>query len=236
MLGGLIGGAHMALGSPWGEILLVLGAYLLGGIPFGWIIAKVFKGVDLRTVGSGGTGATNCSRLWQGTRSLLMFLLVFTLDFVKGIAGALVSVDVADALASWLGADANVMTLQVCCGLAVILGHMFSPYLKFRGGKGVATSFGVVLALAPISALWGLAAWAVMVGLTRYMSLGSIAAMVAIAISHTLIYGERAFQDRLAISLFLLASAAAVIWRHRENIQRILAGTERRIGEADQKL
>ena len=227
----------MPLGSPWGEILLVICAFLVGGIPFGWIIAKVFKGVDLRTVGSGGTGATNCSRLWQGSRSIVMFLAVFALDFGKGIVGALVSEGVARDLAAWLGADdANVMTLQACCGLAAILGHMFSPYLQFRGGKGVATSFGVVIGLAPISVLWGLAAWGVLVALTRYMSLGSMGAMVAIAISHWLMYGKEAFQDRLAITVFLIASAAAVIWRHRENIQRILAGTERRIGEADQKL
>lgn len=226
----------MALGSPWAEVLLVLAAFFVGAIPFGWIIARVFKGVDLRSVGSGGTGATNCSRLWQGSRSLVMFLVVFTLDFAKGIAGALVSADVAYALAGWLGADANVMTLQACGGLAAILGHMFSPYLGFRGGKGVATSFGVVIGLAPISVLWGLAAWGVLVALTRYMSVGSMGAMVAIAVSHWLMYGEQAFQDRLAITVFLVASAAAVIWRHRGNIQRILAGTERRIGEADQKL
>ena len=117
-----------------------------------------------------------------------------------------------------------------------VCGHVWPIYLRFRGGKGVATSFGVVIGLAPISVLWGLAAWGVLVGLTRYMSLGSMGAMVAIAISHWLIYGEEAFQDRLAITVFLIARAAAVIWRHRTNIQRILAGTERRIGEADQKL
>lgn len=226
----------MPLGSPWGEILLVICAFFLGGVPFGWIIAKVVKGIDLRTVGSGGTGATNCSRLWQGGTSIVMFLVVFALDFAKGVLGALVSQDVARALSTWLGADANVMTLQVCCGLAAILGHMFCPYLKFRGGKGVATSFGVVIALTPISVLWGLAAWALLVALTRYMSLGSMGAMVAIALSHWIMYGENAFQDRLAITVFLVASAAAVIWGHRTNIRRILAGTERRIGEVDQKL
>ena len=226
----------MALGSPWGEILLVICAFFVGGIPFGWIIAKLVKGVDLRTVGSGGTGATNCSRLWQGGASIAMFLVVFALDFGKGVLGALVSYDVARSVSSWFGADANVMTLQVCGGLAAILGHMFCPYLKFRGGKGVATSFGVVIALAPISVLWGLAAWALLVAITRYMSLGSMGAMVAIALSHWIMYRENAFQDRLAITVFLVASAAAVIWRHRTNIQRILAGTERRIGEVDQKL
>ena len=226
----------MPLGSPWGEILLVICAFFLGGIPFGWVVAKLFKGVDLRTVGSGGTGATNCSRLWQGSRSILMFLFVFALDFLKGLVGALISEDVAVTVAGWFGADPNVMTLQACCGLAAILGHMFSPYLGFRGGKGVATSFGVVIGLAPISVLWGLAAWGVLVALTRYMSLGSMGAMVAIAISHWLMYGREAFSDRLAITVFLVASAAAVIWGHRGNIQRILAGTERRIGEVDQKL
>ncbi|MDA1195771.1 MAG: glycerol-3-phosphate 1-O-acyltransferase PlsY [Planctomycetota bacterium] len=226
----------MSLGSPWSEIVLVIGAFFLGGVPFGWIFARLVKGVDLRRVGSGGTGATNCSRLWHGPTSLLVFMLIFGLDFGKGLLGALISEDIARLLAGGLGADPNVMTLQAACGLAAILGHIFSPFLGFRGGKGVATTFGVVIGLAPISVLWGLGAWGLLVALTRYMSLGSMGAMVAIAISHWLMYGENAFTDRLAITVFLVASAAAVIWQHRTNIQRILAGTERRVGEADQKL
>ena len=226
----------MHIGSPIAEILIVLAAYLVGGIPFGWLVAKVCKGVDLRTVGSGGTGATNCSRLWQGARSVGMFLVVFALDFGKGLFGALVSLDIAEWIGNKAGSEASALSLQVVCGLAAILGHMFTPYLKFKGGKGVATSFGVVTALAPLSALWGLGAWGLLVGLTKYMSLGSMGAMIAIPVHHWAWKGEEAWKSRLTVSLFLIASAIVVVWRHRGNIKRIRAGTERRVGALDQNL
>ncbi len=226
----------MDIGSPFAEILIVLAAYLVGGIPFGWLIAKVFKGTDLRTVGSGGTGATNCSRLWQGAPSVGIFLFAFALDFGKGLFGALVSLDMAAWIGSRMGSSTDELTLQTVCGLAAILGHMFTPYLRFKGGKGVATAFGVVTALAPLSALWGFGAWGLLVGLTKYMSLGSMGAMVAIPVHHWAWRGEDAWKTYLAVSLFLVTSAVVVVWRHRGNIVRILAGSERRVGEVDQKL
>jgi glycerol-3-phosphate acyltransferase PlsY len=226
----------MHIGSPWVEILIVLAAYTVGGIPFGWLIGRLFKGVDLRTVGSGGTGATNCSRLWQGATSVVMFVVVFVLDFSKGLFGALVSLDLAAWIGDVAGSSSSAMTLQVLCGLAAILGHMFTPFLRFRGGKGVATTFGVVTALAPLSALYGLGAWGLLVGITKYMSLGSLAAMLAIPVSHWLDYGEDAFRSRLAITIFLLVTAIVVVWRHRGNIARILQGKERRVGDLDQQL
>jgi glycerol-3-phosphate acyltransferase PlsY len=208
----------------------------VGGIPFGWLVGRVFKGVDLRTVGSGGTGATNASRLWQRGRSVVVFVVVFALDFGKGLFGALVSLDMAEWVGNAAGSTTSALSLQVSCGLAAILGHMFTPYLGFRGGKGVATTFGVVAALAPLSALYGLGAWGLLVGVTKYMSLGSLGAMLAIPISHWLDYGEDAFRSRLAVTLFLVVTAVVVVWRHRENIRRILQGSERRVGELDQKL
>jgi len=226
----------MQFGSPFAEILIVLAAYFVGGIPFGWLIAKFFRGVDLRSIGSGGTGATNCSRLWQGSASVGVFLVVFVLDFGKGLFGALVSVDMAQWIGDRAGLDTMPLTLQVMCGLAAILGHMFNPFLGFKGGKGVATSFGVVTALAPLSLLWGLGAWGLFVGITKYMSLGSIGAMVAIPVHYWAWRGEDAWKSYLAVSVFLFASMLFVIWRHRENIKRILAGSERRVGELDQKL
>jgi glycerol-3-phosphate acyltransferase PlsY len=226
----------MHIGTPLADVPIVLCAYFVGGIPFGWLVARIFKGVDLRSVGSGGTGATNCSRLWQGGASVGMFLVVFVLDFGKGLFGALVSLDIAEWIGAKTGSEASALTLQVVCGLAAILGHMFTPYLRFKGGKGVATSFGVVTALAPLSALWGLGAWGLLVGLTKYMSLGSIGAMVAIPLHHWAWKGAEAWKSRLAVSLFLVASAVVVVWRHRSNIKRILAGTERRVGALDQQL
>ena len=226
----------MQIGSPWAEILIVLAAYFVGGIPFGWIFAKLFKDVDLREVGSGGTGATNCSRLWSGWRSIAMFVTVFILDFGKGLFGALVSLDLAKWIADYSGSSSTALTLQVVCGLAAILGHMFTPYLGFKGGKGVATTFGVVAALAPLSALCGLGMWGLLLGLTKYMSLGSIGAMIALPISYWLDNGSEAFQKYLSVTIFLVVAAASVVWSHRTNIQRILQGTERRVGAADQKL
>lgn len=226
----------MQIGSPWAEILIVLAAYLVGGIPFGWLIGKIFKGVDLRQVGSGGTGATNCSRLWERSASVGIFVVVFVLDFGKGLLGALFSLDMAAWVGDAAGSSSSALALQVLCGLAAILGHMFTPYLSFRGGKGVATTFGVVTALAPLSALFGLGAWGLLVGITKYMSLGSMGAMLALPISYWLDYGEAAFRSRWTVTVFLVVTAAVVVWRHRANIQRILQGRERRVGDLDQQL
>jgi glycerol-3-phosphate acyltransferase PlsY len=226
----------MHIGSPWAEILIVFTAFLVGAIPFGWLVVRAFKGTDLRTVGSGGTGATNASRLWKGTASFGIFVLVFALDFGKGLFGALVSLDMAEWVGNAAGSTSSALKLQVACGMAAVLGHMFTPYLRFKGGKGVATAFGVVTALAPLSALWGLGAWGLLVGFTKYMSLGSLGAMIVIPISYWLDWGSEAFRSRMAVTLFLLLTAATVIWRHRTNIRRILQGTERRVGEVDQNL
>ena len=96
--------------------------------------------------------------------------------------------------------------------------------------------FGVVTALAPLSALYGLGFWGLLVAVTKYMSLGSMVAMISVPITHWLDYGSEAFKSRLGVSIFLCVSAAVVVWRHRENIRRILAGSERRVGDADQRL
>jgi glycerol-3-phosphate acyltransferase PlsY len=226
----------MSIGSPWAELTLVLGAYILGGIPFGWLTARIFKGVDLRTIGSGGTGATNCARLWEKTNGVWIFLLVFALDFAKGLFGAWFNAESAATAGAWLGADADGLTIQVACGLAAILGHIFTPDLGFRGGKGVATTFGVVTALAPLSALYGVGFWGALVLLTKYMSLGSIVAMLSVPITYWLEWGSDAFRGRLGVTLFLVVAAATVVWRHRGNIRRLLAGSERRVGDANQRL
>ena len=226
----------MHMGSPWAEITMVLLAYLMGGIPFGWLVARLFKGVDLRKVGSGGTGATNCSRLWDGWQCVPVFVLIFALDFAKGLFAGLFNQDLAAYVGSWFGATASPLTLQVMCGMAAILGHVFTPFLGFKGGKGVATTFGVVTALAPLSSLYGLGAWGLLVGITKYMSLGSMAAMVAIPVSHWLEWGDAAFRSRLVVTICLMLSAVVVVWRHRGNIRRLLEGMERRVGDVDQKL
>ncbi len=226
----------MPLGSPTAEIALFVAAFLVGGIPFGWLVARLFKGVDLRTVGSGGIGATNCSRLWQGGPSVAMFLIVFALDFGKGLFVALFSIEAANVVALSLGTQTDAWTLQVVCGMAAILGHVFTPYLRFKGGKGVATAFGVVTALAPLSSLYGLGAWGAFVALTRYMSMGSMAAMLAIPLSYLIDNGESTFRSRLVVFAFFVVMAGFVVWSHRSNIARILQGKERKVGAVDQQL
>ncbi len=232
MLVGPIGGSRIDIGSPWAEILAVLMAFAIGGIPFGWLLARVLKGVDLRTVGSGNIGATNASRLFEKNRGIAAFLAVFFLDFTKGFCAAFFSFE----LAAWLGSGIPPETVGLICGAASILGHVFSPYLGFKGGKGVATALGVVTALAPWSSLAALGMWGLLVGVTRYMSVGSIGAMLALPVMYIVSYGDEVFHRRLAIFLFLVALAGMVIWRHRTNIVRILRGRERKVGASDQKL
>jgi acyl phosphate:glycerol-3-phosphate acyltransferase len=116
----------------------------------------------------------------------------------------------------------------------VILGHVFTPYLNFRGGKGVATALGVVTALAPWSSLYALGIWGLLAGVTRYVSLGSIGAVLSIPLTYLMNWGSETFTRRLGIFAFLTLMAFVVIWRHRENIRRILQGRERRIGDDGQ--
>jgi glycerol-3-phosphate acyltransferase PlsY len=214
------------MGSPWAEILAALLAFAIGGIPFGWVLARLFKGVDLRKVGSGNIGATNASRIFSKGWSIVSFVGVFALDFAKGFCAAYFSYE----LALWLGAQPAAQTVALVCGSAAILGHVFSPWLGFKGGKGVATALGVVTALAPWSALASVGAWGLLVGLTGYVSLGSIGAMLVMPVFYFVNYGDDAFRSRLAIFLFLVALAGVVIWRHRTNIGRILKGRERKVG------
>ncbi len=223
---------HIAIhiGSPWAEILSGLLAFMLGGMPFGWLLAKLLRGVDLREVGSGNIGATNASRVFPKNWSLVAFVGVFLLDFAKGFAAAYYS----HKLGTWLGADAPATVLGIICGAAVILGHVFSPYLSFKGGKGVATTLGVVTAVAPWSTLVALGIWGILVAVTRYVSLGSIGAMIALPVFYFVTWGGEAFRSKLAIFLFLVGLAGIVVWRHYGNIIRILRGRERRIGAADQ--
>jgi glycerol-3-phosphate acyltransferase PlsY len=222
----------MSIGSPWAEILACLLAYAIGGVPFGWLAARVLKGADLRKVGSGNIGATNASRLWSRGWSVVAFVGVFLLDCFKGFCAAYWS----QSLGELLGATSGSETIGVLCGSCAILGHVFTPYLQFKGGKGVATALGVVTALAPLSALYGLGAWGILVALTRYMSLGSIGAMVSLPLTYFARNGEDTFTGHFGVFVFLTLVAGMVVWRHRANIRRLLQGRERRVGASDQQL
>lgn len=222
----------MDLGTPLAEFLAAVLAYLIGGVPFGWLVARLFKGTDLRRVGSGSTGATNASRLWPGAASVGIFAIVFILDFAKGFCAA----NWSQNLGEWLGASTVPETLTLMCGASAILGHVFTPYLHFKGGKGVATTLGVVTALAWESSLFALGAWGLLVAVTRYMSLGSIAAVISIPVSYFLRFGSETFHRRFGVFVFFTVMAAVIVWRHRSNIRRILQGRERKVGALDQQL
>ncbi len=190
------------------------GAYLLGSIPTAYLVVKRLKGVDVRTVGSGNVGATNVTR----TAGLGAGAVVFLVDAVKGLAAVW-------WIAPALQPEPTPM-FRLVCGVAAVVGHVFPVFLRFRGGKGVATTIGVLISLSPIVALTFAIVWLVVFLLTRYVSAASIAAAAAIPVGLLL-------DQRLPEELLLgVALAVLIIIRHRANIQRLLQGTEHRFGRS----
>jgi acyl phosphate:glycerol-3-phosphate acyltransferase len=198
----------------------ILGSYLLGAIPFGYVIARA-RGVDLLSQGSKNIGATNVGRvmgLWWG-------VLVFALDFAKGAVPVLVAGMIAS---DPVGLPDLTRTLA---GVAAFLGHLFPIYLGFQGGKGVATGAGVAVVLVPVSFLIAFAVWAIVLLTTRYMSLASLTA-AALIILLRLGWTPEPFGPRhhVVVTTFVVVAALAVIVRHAGNIRRLIAGTENRLG------
>ena len=184
--------------------------YLAGSIPFGFLIPKCFAGVDVRNVGSGNIGAAN---VFRATRPLLG-LAVFGLDVFKGFAIVL--------LATRLGMDDPTRT---AAGVATIMGHIYPVWLRFRGGKGVATAGGVFGVLSPIATLASVAIFLVVTWWTRYISAGSIAALLILV---PLLY-VMAAPPSMMIGASLVT--VLVLYRHRGNLIRLSDGTERRFGQ-----
>jgi glycerol-3-phosphate acyltransferase PlsY len=215
-------------------LLLSLGSYLVGGVPCGWIVGKL-KGVDVRKGGSGNIGAANVARLLGRKWGIAVFLL----DLTKGLAPAIVVGNVLAASQNAGAADASTRSLcWLLAGLCAVLGHNYSPYLGFRGGKGVATSFGVALGVYPYLTLPAVAAfgvWAVGFRATRMSSVGSICAGVLFPLFYAAMtwYRGVSLGDHWPFLLFALTTSALLLLRHRENIARILAGTEARVGRTE---
>jgi len=200
---------------PW---LLLLGSYIVGATPTSLWVGRGAYGVDLRREGSGNLGATNTYRV-LGLKAAVPVMLV---DVGKGwLPVAVFPAFVADAATGW----------ALAFGAAAILGHVFSFWVGFRGGKGVATSAGVFLALAPWALLVGLGVWLVTVVGTRIVSLGSI--LAALVLPFAVFLTPHRGGDLLLGFTALLA--AFVIWAHRENVRRLLRGTENRIGSSVSK-
>jgi glycerol-3-phosphate acyltransferase PlsY len=203
------------------NIGLIVAAYVLGSVPIGFIIGKA-RGVDLRQVGSGNTGSTNVYR----ALGLKIALLVFALDAGKGFVAAKV-------FPLFAGADLSPIRLGVYCGIAVILGSIAGLFMKFRGGKGVATGVGVFLGLAPLATVICLAIWVVLVKVFKYVSLGSLCGAIALPILIAVFeMGEVG-----ANPVFYLAVTVAglVVLRHRSNIERLRSGTENRVGRLEER-
>lgn len=186
------------------DFLVPLLSYLLGSIPFGYILVRWSEGRDIRSLGSGNIGATNVFR-----RSRIAGIATYLLDAGKGY--------LAVVIAQWLGADTG---WQAVAAFVAILGHIFTVWLRFKGGKGVSTGCGAYLALSPAAVLTTLAAFLVILILTRYMSAASIGATGLFPV-WAFLYGEPG-----QVLLWGALGACLIILRHYQNIRRLIAGTE----------
>jgi acyl phosphate:glycerol-3-phosphate acyltransferase len=194
------------------DILTPFLAYLLGSIPFGYLIVRWQKGIDVRSTGSGGTGATNVMR----NLGIIGFVATFLLDLGKGIAAVLLASRLTGGDPRWIAASS----------LAAIMGHCFPIWLKFRGGKGVATGVGVFIALAPVQVALVLIIFAIVVAIWRYISLGSIVATAAFPL---VVYLMK--RPPLPIVLGAAGGAIIIIAMHHANIGRLMNGTESKVGQ-----
>ncbi len=218
-------------------LTIVVVSYLLGSIPFGYLLVRIFRGWDVRNTGSGNIGATNVAR--TGSKGLAIATLF--LDALKGY--------LAVAFAFWLSGshrftatdvpaslyDASpqmiesrtIFLLAAIAALCAILGHMFTVWLRFKGGKGVATAAGAFVALAPKCLLLSLLLFAVVFAVTRYVSLGSIAA--AASFPWFVLWLNPPERNTAPVLLVITAASALVILRHKDNIRRLFSGTENRL-------
>lgn len=203
-----------------GILIAVLVGYLLGSIPTGYVVARA-KGVDIRSAGSGNIGATNVFRI-LGTPAGILVLLV---DAAKGWIAVLIGMrmiwpwiapDVVTGTAEWLG---------VAAGVAAVLGHNYTFWLGFKGGKGIATSAGVLAGLVPLALLVALGVWIAVVVLSRYVSLASILGAFVLPFA---VWFWRYSTLMITITALL---AAMAIYKHKSNIQRLLKGTENKVGK-----
>jgi glycerol-3-phosphate acyltransferase PlsY len=184
-------------------------SYLLGSIPFGYLLVRIFRGEDVRSSGSGNIGATNVAR-----RSKALGIATLLLDAGKGLAAVL--------LAKSLFAGPHQQLLMTIAAFFAVLGHLFPVWLKFRGGKGVATSFGSFALIAPKSIVCVVGILVVVVAIFRYVSLGSV---VAATLFPILVWGLHEYVEPKQL-LLLAAASVLIIWKHRLNLGRIAAGTE----------
>ena len=192
---------------------------MTGGIPFGYLAGKILKGIDSREHGSKNVGATNVLRVIGKVPGIAVYLL----DAIKGLLPVLL------AQMLWPASTPQQKWFHIAVALAAILGHVFTPYLKFKGGKGVATASGAMLGLAPLPLLAALLVFALVFGLSRYVSLGSICASITFPIGvavQLILKGEDPFAPMLAVGWFVVL---LILVTHKANIVRLMHGKENRI-------
>jgi len=199
-------------------------SYLLGSIPFGYLLVRIFRGEDIRQTGSGNIGATNVAR--SGAKGLGIATLV--LDALKGACAVVLSSYIASAFNVCVhGPCVAGRQIAATAALAAVLGHVFPVWLRFKGGKGVATALGVFCVLFPAAILVALAIFILVVAVTRYVSLGSILGAIAFPVAAYFLQKTDAMSLLLASSVSLI-----VILKHHQNIGRLFSGTESRFGAA----
>ena len=219
-----------------GYILTALAAYLLGSIPFGYLVAKA-KGIDIRSVGSGNIGATNAMRVLGKPAGIFVLLADAAKGFVAVWLGASVwlfhAVPILDHFYETGSGESAVdqlpamlEPLRILAGICAVLGHNYTCWLKFKGGKGIATTAGVYLALAPWALLVALVVFLLAILVTRYVSVGSIAGAIALPATVWVLTPQNIFLGIVTTALGVLA-----IYKHKSNIQRLIAGTENRLGQ-----
>ena len=199
-------------------IVIAVAAYLLGSIPTGYLVARA-RGIDIRTVGSGNIGAANVFRILGKPAGIL----VLVVDGLKGFAACAWLIDFVIQL--FAVAPGQIENLRIVAGICAVLGHNYTCWLKFKGGKGIATSAGVYFALAPLAAGIALGIWIIVFALGRYVSVASIAAAVALPT------GVWLTKNNLFLGIVTTALGLLAIYKHKGNIHRLLNGTERRLGQ-----
>lgn len=206
--------------------IAVIGSYFLGAIPFGFLLAKR-KGINIYEHGSGNIGATNVFRVMGKTWGITTFIL----DMLKGFIPAMI----IPLVFSIFGMRDYYVPMQLACAFAAIIGHCWPVYLKFRGGKGVATSAGAMIGLAPLPASIALVVWLIVMGLFRFVSLASITAAIVLPVATWITFFmdfmRKGTQYDIYIPIVLTLLSVLIVLRHKKNIQRLLNGTENRFSK-----
>lgn len=194
------------------KIILAILSYFVGSIPIGYIVAKKIKGIDIREHGSGNIGATNVLRSIGAGPAIFVFIL----DILKGLIPVVAAKELIHPTSH---------LFIMLCGVIAVLGHTLSIFLNFKGGKGVATSLGVIIGLNPLVALLGFGLWTVVLLLSKYVSLASIVAAISVPI---LMY---VFRSPIVYTILTSIIAAYVLIKHHSNIKRLIQGNEAKFGK-----